>query len=96
MATINRLDPQQRLRNHGVVAERLHLARDLHDGLLQTLTGIALQLEMVCRLLDVDSGKARERLEGIQALIVEEQRRLRRFIEQLKNPAPPDEAADAR
>ena len=96
MATLSRLDPRQRLQKPGVAAERHHLARDLHDGLLQSLTGIALQLAAVHRLLGTDSGKARERLEGIQALLVEEQRRLRRLIERLKNSAPPSEAAEAR
>lgn len=84
------------LKRSAVLEDRCRLARDLQDGLLQTLTGIALQLETVHRLLGADSGKARERLEDIQALVVEEQRRLRGFIEQLKNPAPHGETADAR
>jgi signal transduction histidine kinase len=86
----------QHLKKAVLIKESNRLARDLHDGLLQNLTGIALQLTAVHRLLGTDSGKARERIEGIQALLVEEQRRLRRLIERLKNSAPPSEAAEAR
>jgi signal transduction histidine kinase len=70
-----------------VMEERQRLARDLHDGLLQSLTGIALQLETAQRLLvERESDAARERLQAIQTLILEEQRRLRRLIEQLNDP----------
>lgn len=69
--------------------ERQRLARDLHDGLLQTLTGISLQLETTQRLLaDQDTDAARERLHAIQVVVLEEQRRLRGLIRQLKNPSP--------
>jgi signal transduction histidine kinase len=70
-----------------VQEERRHLARDLHDGLLQSLTGIALQLETTQRLLAVqETDAARERLHAVQTLILAEQRRLRRFIERLNEP----------
>ncbi len=73
--------------NPAVQEERRRLARDLHDGLLQSLTGIALQLETTQRLLAVqETGAARERLAALQTLILAEQRRLRGHIEQLKDP----------
>lgn len=75
------------LPNPAVQEERRHLARDLHDGLLQSLTGIALQLETTQRLLAVqETNAARERLQAVQTLILAEQRRLRRAIERLKKP----------
>lgn len=60
--------------------ERERLSRDLHDGVLQSLTGAALKLETAQRLLETEPQAARERLAEIQRLIVEEQRNLRFFI----------------
>lgn len=70
----------RRLRRAAAADERMRLTRDLHDGVLQSLTGAALQLETVQRILDSDPQSARERLAAIQRLIVEEQRDLRFFI----------------
>lgn len=67
--------------------ERIRLARDLHDGLLQSLTGAALQLETVQRLLETDPQTARQRVKEVQQLIGTEQRDLRSHIQQLKPAA---------
>lgn len=75
--------------------ERLRLARDLHDGVLQSLTGIGLRLAAVRGLLEEDPKKARTLLDALQRLISLEQRDLRFFIQELKPPplaAPGDEA----
>jgi signal transduction histidine kinase len=74
--------------------ERLRLARDLHDGVLQSLTGIGLRLAAVRGLLEEDPKKAREALDALQRLITLEQRDLRFFIQELKPPplAPAPEA----
>ncbi len=76
-----------RLQRSAATEERIRLARDLHDGVLQSMTGIALRLQAVRRLLDDDRESAREGLEEVQRLIVLEQRDLRFFIQELK-PAP--------
>ncbi len=73
--------------------ERIRLARDLHDGLLQSLTGAALQLETVQRLLETDPQTARKRVQEVQKLIGTEQRDLRSHIQHLK-PAAADLPAD--
>jgi signal transduction histidine kinase len=65
--------------------ERIRLARDLHDGVLQSLTGIGLRLAAVRGVLD-DPRAARDALEALQRLISLEQRDLRFFIEELKPP----------
>jgi signal transduction histidine kinase len=68
--------------------ERLRIAHDLHDGVLQSLTGAALQLEAMTRLVNDDPQAARARLCEIQAVIVSEQRALRRLIEGLRGATP--------
>ena len=67
----------RRLRGAAAAEERMRLSRDLHDGVLQSLTGAALQLETVQRLWEAEPREARERLVAIQRLIIEEQRDLR-------------------
>ena len=67
--------------------ERIRVARDLHDGVLQSLTGVGLRLAAVRSLLEKDPRAARETLESVQRLLTLEQRDLRFFIQELK-PRP--------
>jgi signal transduction histidine kinase len=76
------------LQQAAVVEERVRLARDLHDGLLQSLTGAALQLQTVHRMMEREPQAARERLADIQQAISVEQRNLRSRIRQLKLLSP--------
>jgi signal transduction histidine kinase len=77
----------RRLRQAAAAEERTRLSRDLHDGLLQSLTGAALQLEAVQRVWDAEPREARERLAAIQRSIAEEQRDLRVFIRDSRMPS---------
>lgn len=74
----------RRMRKAAADEERMRLARDLHDGVLQTLTGTALQLQTAERLIDRDPAEARAVLGGVQHTIADEQRDLRFFIQELK------------
>jgi signal transduction histidine kinase len=74
----------KQLQQTAVMKERIRLARDLHDGLLQSLTVAALQLETVQQLMKVEPQTARDHLLGIQRLISAEQRDLRFHIQELK------------
>jgi signal transduction histidine kinase len=76
-----------RLRQGAATEERIRLARDLHDGVLQSMTGVALRLEAARRQLDDHPDAARGALEEIQRLIAFEQRDLRFFIQELKPAA---------
>jgi signal transduction histidine kinase len=77
----------QRLQQAAATEERIRLAHQLHDSVLQSLTGAALQLQTIGPLLEADRQAAHERLALIQRLLAEEQRDLRFFIQELK-PAP--------
>jgi signal transduction histidine kinase len=72
-----------RLRDGAVAEERMRLARNLHDWLLQSLTGASLQIEVARRALG-DGNPAGERLVKIQELLETDQRELRFFISQLR------------
>jgi signal transduction histidine kinase len=72
------------LQQSAVAEERIRMARDLHDGLLQSLTGAALQLETAQRLMEADPQSTRQRLMDIQRLIAAEQRELRTYVDEMK------------
>jgi signal transduction histidine kinase len=72
-----------RLRESVAFEERVRLARDIHDGVLQSLTGTALQLEAARRLLDRDVPEARHAIEGVQDSLVQQQRELRLLVDTL-------------
>ena len=74
-----------RLKQTAATEERVRLACDLHDGLLQSLTGMALQLQAVQRLLHEDPLTAKERLRDLQTLVASEQRGLRLFVREMKS-----------
>jgi signal transduction histidine kinase len=74
----------QSMRVAAVGEERLRLARDLHDGLLQSLTAIKLQLERVHHLVRFNAAEAQEHLRAVQELIAHDQQELRTFITQLR------------
>jgi len=73
------------LRDLAASEQRLQVARDLHDGVLQSLTGIRLELQDVAADLDPESSEPqRERLVAIERTLAIEQRELRMFINGLK------------
>jgi signal transduction histidine kinase len=69
-------------RNEEVIAsqERMRLTRDLHDGVLQSLTAAALQLNLAEQALEQDR---RSRLALVKRLLAKEQRRIREFVDQI-------------
>jgi signal transduction histidine kinase len=74
----------KRLRDSTALEERVRLARDLHDGIIQSLTVAALRLEAFPSLLEADPGAAREEVRRLQELLASEQRELRSLVHELK------------
>jgi signal transduction histidine kinase len=74
------LDLLEQIRRTGASEERVRLARDLHDGLLQSLTGAALQLQAARTLLPARTDAADQTLGELQQMVETHQRELRQFI----------------
>lgn len=74
----------EELRQAAVVEERIRLARDLHDGLLQSLAGIGIKIHTVNLLVEREPAVARKELLEIKELLTYEQRDLRCLIHELK------------
>jgi len=83
-ARIDRVHVYEVLREKAAADERVRIARDLHDGLLQSLSAAGLQIEAARSLLDGRAPREAEKLARVQQAIASEQRDLRAFIRHLK------------
>jgi signal transduction histidine kinase len=70
--------------------ERAQLARDVHDGVLQSLAGIRLQLEAARRLIAARPAEAEGVLDEVQDVVAAEQRSLRRMVSYLQRAESDD------
>ncbi|MGH8567029.1 MAG: sensor histidine kinase, partial [Gammaproteobacteria bacterium] len=68
--------------------ERLQLACNLHDWLLQSLAGTALQIEAARRQIETDTEAADKSLLDVERLLAAEQRALRSLIRRLQPDRP--------
>jgi signal transduction histidine kinase len=69
------------------------LAQELHDGVLQSMTAAALQLEVAWRLIETNPDAARARLRDVQQTIGQGQRELRAWTEKLQSAVASPTAA---
>jgi signal transduction histidine kinase len=86
--SLNQLYVAQQLKEIAAGEERIRVARDLHDGVLQSLTGIRLEISAAVGELDGDPD-VRLRLSAIERALAMEQRELRRFISGLEPVGSP-------
>jgi len=70
-----------------VLGERVRLSRELHDTLLQSLVGVALEFDAVSKTLETSPATARQRVIKIREQVEEYIREARRSIWSLRSPA---------
>jgi signal transduction histidine kinase len=87
------------LENHGLTqelaagaaaSERVRLARDMHDGVLQMLSAASLKLRA---LADEQRGEQAARILEVRAILADQQRRVRAFVDEalLQRPTNPED-----
>ncbi len=82
-SSLSQLYLTDRVRQLALREDRIRLSRDLHDGVLQALTGIRFELQAIA----ADGSPAADRLLAIERALAIEQRELRLFIDELKPDA---------
>ncbi len=87
VARLDTLHLLKRLKEAAAVEERLRLARELHDSLVQSVAGSALKLLAARRQLSRQPEVARQQLEEVQMLLEHGELEIRSFIGRLR-PVP--------
>ena len=72
------------LRNAAALRERVRVASDLHDSLLQSLAGVGLQLMVARRMLQHEPARAVRQFEDIQKQIEQGELEMRSFIRRMR------------
>jgi signal transduction histidine kinase len=81
---LDQIHLQRKLRGAAVALERVRLARDLHDGLLQSLGAVGLQLQSALAAVGRNPEVTRERLVEVQRILAADVRDLRLLLGQMK------------
>jgi signal transduction histidine kinase len=72
------------LRARAIEGERSRISRDLHDGILQTLLSIEIQLDVLRRKVPTSPDQAAESLGSLQKTVKNESAELRTFVTDLR------------
>lgn len=81
------LNLMQRLRSRVGAIERARVARELHDGVIQSLSSLDMQIEAARRQLDTAPDAVPAALERAQAVVREEVLNVRDLMQQLRHTA---------
>jgi signal transduction histidine kinase len=87
-AALERLKLQSFLEAAAATSERLTLARDLHDSVLQLLAGMSYKLQAIKRTADPETAVG-QMIGSVQKELSQEQKELRGLIEQLRGGRGP-------
>jgi len=79
---------QDAILRHEMAELGLRTAMELHDGILQTLTGATLQIAAAGRLVRMDPAAAEEVLAALGSSIAAEQQEMRLYVDELKGSTP--------
>ena len=74
----------RRLRTRAGTIERARVARELHDGVMQSLSAAAMKLDLLRRQKSASSSTPEEELAAIQQLLRDEMAKLRELMEQMR------------
>lgn len=72
------------LRSRAIESERSRISRDLHDGILQTLLSLIIQLDVLRTRLPKDPEKAVQEVAALQKIVQQESQELRRMVTDLR------------
>jgi signal transduction histidine kinase len=73
-----------RLRTRAGALERARVARELHDGIIQSLIGLEMEVDVLRRQADASPAKVVDRLSHIQNILRQEVINLRELMQQMK------------
>lgn len=77
----------RQLRESAIASERQRVSRELHDGVLQSLAGVALSIRAARDAIGKDPHGAASLLRSIEQMLQGEQRELRTYLEELSRSA---------
>jgi len=89
LATLEQFFFVQQVRHTASAEERLRISRELHDGIVQSLGGVGLQLQAIRTQLAGEPA-AVERLTHVQRVVEHDQRELRAIVRELRPHDPRD------
>jgi len=86
MPTLYNVYLWRRLRSRAGAMERARLARDLHDGVIQSLIGLEMQLDVVKQRIEIGAAPKASDVERVQQLLRTEIKGVRNLMNELRQP----------